>query len=188
MNKGQINLIYFGRITKSKNINVIIKVLAIIIQHSHKAHLDLIGGYADGYKRELDAVIKKECLPAGSVEFHGSQSLDYIADKLRCAHYFLFPSEEIKEGHSNSLTEAMAYGVVPIVSNAGFSASICGDDRLVVPCISPEEFARRIIEIENLGNWESISHFVYNRVVNRYTEVQALDEIKEVIKSLDIQI
>ena len=80
----------------------------------------------------------------------------------------------------------MAFGVVPIVSNAGFNESICGDMRLVVNDLSPQAFAQRIMDIEQEGVWQELSQFVYKRVIDRFTEMQALDELKEVLHYIGI--
>ena len=184
MSKEQINLIYFGRITASKNIDIIIKTLSIIMKRGVNARLDLIGGYAEEYKKVLNDCIQKENLSEDNVIFHGVQSLNCISEKLKNAHYFVFPSTEIKEGHSNSLTEAMAFGVVPIVSNAGFNKFICGDDRLVVSTFSPNAFAEKVINIEESGEWDFFSHFVYKRIINQFTETQATEVLKEVLRIL----
>lgn len=186
MNKGQINLIYFGRITESKNVDVVIKVLKILIKNGLPARLDLIGGSSDNYVHLLKKCIHNEQIPEEKVCFHGKQDFEYISKLLSCAHYFVFPSTEKKEGHSNSLTEAMAYGVVPIVSKAGFNESICGDQKLVVSNFSPNGFAERIIEIEKAEEWTQLSHYVYERVINNYTEIQAIEKIKKVLAALRI--
>lgn len=186
MNNVQINLIYFGRIAESKNVDVIIKVLSILVNSGLSAKLDLIGGYSDEYKKYLDSCRRAEGLSEEDVVFHGAHSLDYISKYLNKAHYFIFPSQEKKEGHSNSLTEAMAFGVVPIVSNAGFNESICGDLRLVVYEFSPQAFAQRIMDIEQEGVWQELSQFVYKRVIDRFTEMQAIDELKKVLHYIGI--
>ena len=165
---------------------MIIKVLSILIRNGYQAKLDLIGGYADEYMHRLKSCEKSEQIPNGTVIYHHAQPLSYITERLKCAHYFVFPSQEKKEGHSNSLTEAMAYGVVPIVSKAGFNESICGDPKLVVSEFSPQGFANRIMDIEKSGKWDSLSQFVYNRVIERFTEVQAINELKTVLDSLSI--
>jgi len=186
MNKDVINLVYFGRITESKNIDIIIKTLSFLIKNGFNANLDLIGGCSDEYKQKLEYLMATEDIPQEKIFFHGAQSFDFISNKLRFARYFLFPSKEKKEGHSNSLTEAMAYGVVPIVSKVGFNESICGHPRLVVKEISPECFACRIMDIEQTGEWDYFSHYVYNRVIDHFTEEKALETIKKVIKCLNI--
>lgn len=131
--------------------------------------LDIIGGYNDEYKSILDATIKEEGLEE-NVKFYGRKPFAFIADILRKSHYYLFPSAEANEGHSNSLTEAMGCGVVPIVSTAGFNASICGNADLVAKDLMPETYAGIIKKIENERQWKKYSEFCYNRVLDNYTQ------------------
>lgn len=164
-----LKIIYFGRVTKSKNIDVIIETLHIVRNAGFDSVLEIIGGYDEVYKSELDHKI--ESLGLGDfVTFWGRKPFEFIAGKLRSSHYFVFPSSEKQEGHSNSLTEAMGCGVVPIVSTAGFNRSICGDDFLVIDGIEASDYANKIIEIEEKKVWAKYSDEVYNRVKNNYTQ------------------
>lgn len=164
-----IRLIYFGRVTVSKNVDVIVKTLGLIRKSGIDAYLDIIGGYNDEYKSYLDSIASNsnvtEC-----VTFYGRKPFDFIAEKLKVSHYFVFPSTEKQEGHSNSLTEAMGCGVVPIVSTAGFNVSICGNKDLVVDKVSAECFAQKIINIEKCNTWKTYSSYVYSRIINNYTQ------------------
>lgn len=170
LNRGnKVNIIYFGRVTKSKNVDVIIQTLWLLRKSGINARLDVIGGYSAEYKQELDTILRKLNVD-NQVSFYGRQSFDFIANKLRYSHYFVFPSTEKQEGHSNSLTEAMGCGVVPIVSTAGFNVSICGNSDLVVDNVEARLFADRILDIERTGRWSEYSTFVYNRVKNNYTQ------------------
>lgn len=164
-----LKIIYFGRVTKSKNIDVVIDVLNLVQKAGFASVLEVIGGYDEEYKSELDNKIKSLGL-GDFVTFWGRKSFEFIADKLRSSHYFVFPSSEKQEGHSNSLTEAMGCGVVPIVSTAGFNRSICGDDFLVIDGIEASDYANKIIEIEKEHVWAKYSDEVYNRVKNNYTQ------------------
>lgn len=164
-----IKLIYFGRVTESKNVDVIIDTLGCLCRNGLDACLEIIGGYNEEYKRILDKKIADGRL-VGKVVFYGRQSFSFIAEHLRTSHYFVFPSTEKQEGHSNSLTEAMGCGVVPIVSTMGFNKSICGNDDLVVEKIEGEAFADCIIGIEKADKWKAYSEFVYNRIVTNYTQ------------------
>ena len=47
--------------------------------------------------------------------------LDKLPSLLLDKHFFIFPSEERREGHSNALTETMCYGIIPIASKAAVS-------------------------------------------------------------------
>ena len=96
-------MIYFGRVTKSKNIDIIIEVLYLIRKRGIDAILDVIGGYDDEYKKYLDNVVSTKGIDK-YVSFYGRKPFRFIAEKLRMSHYFVFPSTEKQEGHSNSLT------------------------------------------------------------------------------------
>lgn len=164
-----IRLIYFGRVVPEKNVDVVIKTTALLKKAGLNVSLDIIGGYNDEYKSRLDAIIKAEGLET-IVKFYGRKPFAFIADVLRKSHYYLFPSAEANEGHSNSLTEAMGCGVVPIVSTAGFNASICGNADLVAKDLIPQTYSEIIKKIENERQWKKYSEFCYNRVLNNYTQ------------------
>lgn len=164
-----LRLIYFGRVTESKNVDIIIKILSLVRQSGLDAVLEIIGGYNEQYKTFLEQAIRNEGVTK-YVNFHGRKPFIYIAERLQCAHYFVFPSQEKQEGHSNSLTEAMGCGVVPIVSNAGFNASICGIPKLVMKSINPVEYADTIINIEKNKQWPMYSQQVYQRIKDNYTQ------------------
>jgi len=166
---GTINLIYFGRVTEEKNIDVCIRVLGIIRQSGYNACLHIVGAFQKEYKSELDQVIKREKV-LDQVIFHGRKDSAFILNQLLKSRYFLFPSSNVLEGHSNSLTEAMAVGVVPVVSKAGFNESVCDESDLIVDCISAEKFAKVIIKIEKENRWEEYSIKVRKRIEENYTE------------------
>lgn len=164
-----IRLIYFGRVVPEKNVDVVIKTMALLKNAGIDVSLDIIGGYNEEYKSVLDSIVKKEFLDE-KVTFYGRKPFSFIADVLRKSHYYLFPSAEANEGHSNSLTEAMGCGVVPIVSTAGFNVSICGCPNLVANDISADTFAEKVQEIEKNGKWREYSQACYDRVLNNYTQ------------------
>lgn len=164
-----IRIIYFGRVTESKNINIIIKTLSLVRKSGIEAVLEIIGGYNEEYKLLLDDIVQNEQM-SDYITFYGRKPFSFIAEHLHNSHYFVFPSQERQEGHSNSLTEAMGCGVVPIVSNAGFNESICGIPDLVIKTIDAHLFANKIIDIEKQNQWKRYSEQVYQRVKDNYTQ------------------
>lgn len=178
-----VKLIYFGRVTESKNVDVVIKVLALVRNAGIEAGLDIIGGYNEQYKAVLDNITQEERV-AEHVIFYGRKPFDFIAEKLRLSHYFVFPSSEKQEGHSNSLTEAMGCGVVPIVSTAGFNRSICGMDTLVVDNLDANSFAHVIINIEQNDKWRYYSDKVYSRITDNFTQRIVSKNLVECISKL----
>ena len=183
-----LQLIYFGRINPTKNIDVIIMTLKCLLDAHIPAQLSLIGGCSIEYQLYLEEVVKESLIPENLVSFEGYQAMDYIIKSLSKAHYFIFHSQEPKEGHSNSMTEAMSMGVVPIVSNVGFNASICGKPELVVTEINPCAFAKRIIAIEKSGLWKEYSKFVYHRFLDNYTEMKAIEHLMEAAKIMGLKV
>lgn len=180
---GVIKAVYSGRLVESKNIGMIIEVISLLKNRGYKAKLTLIGGGTDDYTDKLKKAVVDRNL-VDDVSFTGHISFDETRKYLSEAHYFLFPSQEIKEGHSNSLTEAMAFGVVPLVSTAGFSPSIVNDKNLVIPEIDPEKYVDKICEINQNEQWEQYSKAMFDRVRKFYTETCVREKIVKAFKSL----
>ncbi len=178
-----IRLIYFGRVTPAKNVDIIIKTLINLRSSGMDAELEIVGGYSDAYKRILDEIVSNGDV-GKYVTFYGRKPFGFIAERLKKSHYFVFPSTEEQEGHSNSLTEAMGCGVVPIVSTAGFNVSICGNKELVVDKVEAERFAQRIIDIEKTGKWKDYSSFVYNRIQSNFTQKVVSEHFISYIETL----
>ncbi len=164
-----IKLIYFGRVVPEKNVDVVIKTAALLKHKGFKVDLNIIGGCSEQYKATLDSIIEKEEV-SDIVNFHGRRTFQYISDVLHQSHYYIFPSSESNEGHSNALTEAMGCGVVPIASRAGFNASICDSPDLIVDDVCPKSYAKVIQKIEDSKCWRFYSELCYSRVVNNYTQ------------------
>jgi glycosyltransferase involved in cell wall biosynthesis len=165
-----IRLIFFGRIVQSKNIDIMIKTTSMLQEKYGNVSLSLIGGYSVEYKQELLTLIQALNLPETSVSFYGRRDFTFIASQLKGSHFFLFPSQEEREGQSNSLIEAMGYGVVPIASKAGFNESVCGDKQLIIESLSSESCAKQIEYIMDNQLWQEKSDFVYKRVTTNFTE------------------
>lgn len=178
-----VKLLYFGRVSESKNINVVLEVAGELESRGYVTETIIIGSYQEEYKKYLDDLVQKMNLK--NIRFLGQQKFDIIRDELRRSHFFVFPSQEKMEGHSNSLTEAMTFGVVPVVSTAGFNASIVSKPELVVVNIDYKEFANVIDQILKKGTWSEYSQFMYERVKENYTEDRVCGNILGAIKTLE---
>ena len=88
------------------------------------------------------------------------------------------------EGHSNAVTEAMAYGIVPIASPQGFSRTVIGNDELIVGEFSAEEYAERIAKINRDERIEEISASLNYRVCSNYTSTIVRKQIGVVYSGL----
>jgi glycosyltransferase involved in cell wall biosynthesis len=165
-----IKLVYFGRLVQSKNVESVIEITSLINKGNVVVELCLIGPCHEDYKKILEQKIKVLKL-VKNVNFLGKQVSENLFSVLENSHFFIFPTEEKREGHSNSLTEAMACGVVPIVSDCGFNRSVVGDDELVISGIDNKAFAAKVLLIWDQENWRELSQKVRGRVKDNYLDI-----------------
>jgi len=174
---GKLKLIYFGRISRDKNVNIVITSLSELIKLGHSVQLNLIGNYIDEiYEKEIKTLINELNL-SNYVNISPPSSFTIISGYLEESHFFIFPSINKREGHSNSLTEAMAYGVVPISSNIGFSGSVINNNKLLLKNINNSSIVKLINNIIKEDSFEQYSVSCQNRVRNLYSEEKAKENL-----------
>lgn len=176
----KIQLVYFGRVTESKNVLLMVDVLSILREKKLDAELTIIGASNDAYQNKINQKIIELGLTQ-HVTMPGRKNIKEIVEYLKNSHYFIFPSNEAQEGHSNSLTEAMGLGVVPIASKKGFNESICGDSSLIINSFDIKQYAQRILDIEQSGEWCKYSKFVQERVKDNFTQTIVSEQLITVV-------
>ncbi len=173
----QCRLVYFGRIVPLKNIDIMLDVCSILYERGLLSTLDLIGGCSDIYKDELEKKIREIKLPNSCIRFWGRKDFNAFFPYLKTCHFFLFPSDDPREGHSNSLTEAMGCGIIPVVSDAGFNRQVVDDGTLVATDWNAVTYAKVIYKIWTSGKWETYSRRMYSRVKEHFSE----NKVREVL-------
>lgn len=107
-----LRIVFVGRIEAAKGVGRILEIAKQLAQAGVTFEMDLIG---DGPQRtDFEASANENGL-AKAVHFHGWQERDQIDTFYARAHFILFPSSS--EGWPKALSEAMAYGAVPLASN-----------------------------------------------------------------------
>lgn len=168
-NKEIIELVYFGRITESKNISLILLLAKELREHNESFNLEIIGSGEKSYVENIGKAIVKYNL-ADNVTITEPVNHETLKKKLEGKHFFVFPSNEKREGHSNALTEAMSAGIVPVCSNAGFNAEIVGLQELIINDFNPVQYADIIRKIWREDRWKYYSDKMAMRIKNNYTE------------------
>lgn len=119
-------VVFVGVMNPRKNIDVILQVWRELCRRGVKGHLLLVGplqtlpdGGLSEYCRGLQQFVAREGL-TDSVTFAGRKS--DIANYLRCADVFYFPSRQ--EGMPNALLEAMATGLPVVASDIGANSEL----------------------------------------------------------------
>lgn len=180
-----IGLLYFGRIAPNKNIDIILDAFELLCQKYDNLSLTLIGGagQSKAYVDMIDNRIKASPF-SSKITRMGITPFDKIREIMQTQHFFIFPSKEKAEGHSNSLNEAMSQGLIPIVSDYHFNRSVVGDDRLVVEGYEPKNYADKIDSILNQGMMKELSERMWNRVKTQFAESEVMKGVvKEILMS-----
>ena len=180
------NLMYFGRINRQKNILVIIETFNLVSEmiKDKKVHLTLIGrgdhlDYLEKVKNAIDKSPYHE-----NIDYYGLSPFEFLMEKMRDSHFYLFPTMTKAEGHSNALNEAMSQGLVPVVSNLHFNSSVVGNERFVVDSYDPLDYANRIVELIESKKLATYSHDVWQRVKVHYAKSVVNHNVVEQIKHL----
>ncbi|MBO4820990.1 MAG: glycosyltransferase family 4 protein [Prevotella sp.] len=180
-----IRLLFFGRIDANKNIDVVIRCFEKLCERHDNIWLTIIGGPGNSkaYVSQIDQMIAQSP-HHDHIERHGLSPFSFIKEKMQTHHFFIFPTSEPCEGHSNALSEAMSQGLIPIVSDHNFNRSIVGDDHLVVKDLSPSSFAEKVEAILEEGSYEAIASQMLERERALYSYEAVNPRITQELKVL----
>lgn len=178
----EINLLYFGRIHPNKNLLIVVDAFNRLCGKFSNVNLTIVGSGQEEYEQVLNEHI---CLSPykGRIQRIARLSHDQLKQILKTQHFFVFPSEEQQEGHSNALNEAMSFGLVPVVSNNNFLPDIVNNSRLVANNFNAETYANIIDDVIESGDFERLSHEMYERVKKLFTQSVVEKKLKDAIDS-----
>ena len=164
-----LRLLFVGRLEKAKGVHRALRILDMLLAQDIDTTLDLVG---DGPEREAVVGLAQELNIQKRVRFHGWVPRTRLGAFYAPAHIILFPSSS-SEGWPKVLSEAMAYGVVPVASNVssipGYLQRFgCGR---AFPPDDISAFVRALVNyIDHPQRWreesqratEAASHFTYD--------------------------
>jgi glycosyltransferase involved in cell wall biosynthesis len=165
-----MRVIFVGRLTPSKRIDLVVDIANELKKYGLKFQISIVGSGDVNYLSK----IKDKCNLYDindSIIFYGKLSMTEISKLLQEQHFFIFPTQEKREGHSNSLTETMNFGVVPIASNIGFNSTVINNSDLIISDFEALNYAKRMTEIfMDRGLWKKYSNEMHSRIKDNYTE------------------
>jgi glycosyltransferase involved in cell wall biosynthesis len=110
-----LRLLYTGRLSKAKNVDVLLRAAARVRAAGHDVTATIIG---TGPERESLGALASSLGIADRVEFTGGIAFEQVIDHLAAADVLVLASET--EGWPKSIAEGMAFGLACIGSNVGF--------------------------------------------------------------------
>lgn len=163
----KVSIIYFGRFDADKGLEVMIRACKILSHEGFNYHCHIIGTGLLSFKKQI--VHLSESLGIRDhISFYPPMSFFELKKILLQMHFFLLPTR--REGHSNSLTEAMAFGVVPVCSDAGFNKLVVGPcGRVLAADAEPSVYARSIQTFWENGEWGKLSRACKQRIISLFS-------------------
>lgn len=180
----RINLLFYGRCEDSKHVDLIVEATAMVQKQVSNVYLTIVGNgrsdYLDMVKSRMKMLLKE-----GTYSFLPGCKHEELPLLLTDKHFYIFPSTQVREGQSNSVTESMAYGIIPIASPQGFNRSTIGDDYLIVEELNAYAYADRIIEIIKNGMVLHYSRQVFERFQKNFTQKVVFEHALETYKKAE---
>lgn len=183
--KDRINLLFYGRCEESKHVDIIVEATAMVQKEIPDVNLTIVGNGQPSYIDMIQSKMK-ELLKEGSYAYLPGYKHENLPSLLKDKHFYIFPSTQPREGQSNSVTECMSFGIIPIASPQGFNRSTIGDDMLIVDELNAEAYADRIYKIVTDGKMQHYSDYVFNHFNDNFTEekvfTKTLAEYKKIFE------
>jgi len=167
-NKNLIKLVYFGRMSPTKNVLFTIDICSELKSKQIPFKLELIGEGNLEYIEQIKEKIESENL-SDYIKLSPPAFGSKLVEKLRNKHFFIFPTQEPREGHSNALTEAMSLGIVPLCSDYGFNREIINSNKLINIEFNKRAYSDLIIEIWENNLWPTFSEEMQKTVATKFT-------------------
>jgi len=173
-NDGNIEILYVGRIIKAKGIMDLLKAFRMI--ECDQIRLTLLG--SGDLEEDVIKFIQKNEM--GHVNFEGLVPYEDIHKYYLRSDIFVHPCKYPTEAFNRTLTEAALAKNAMLVSDAGTSPEIVGDDGLVYKKGDIEDLAGKLkILIEDEMLRKDFQEKIYERVRNNYSIENVMDMVEE---------
>ena len=150
------NLLFVGRVESAKGVGRLLKIVKELHKQGIPLRVDIVG---DGPERKgFEGWVVENGL-GSIVTFHGWMPKPALAEFYSRAHFFVFPSSA-SEGWPKVLSEAMAYGAVPIAGAVSSIPQILSETNagLAFPPDDINSFVKAILDyIAHPERWQTAS-------------------------------
>jgi glycosyltransferase involved in cell wall biosynthesis len=133
-----LNLAFVGRVEPEKGALQAVRTAVLLDGEGYDVHLDVVG---DGPSRpECEAEARAVGLDA---DFYGWVDRRTVQSILAVAHVLLLPTRA-SEGWPKVLSEAMAFGTVPVAGDVSSIRELLGGAGLALPGTDPADYAAAV--------------------------------------------
>ena len=150
-----IHLLFVGRVETAKGVGRILQIAKELKKSGLDFVVDFIG---DGPERPAFEAWSEEHGLASSLAFHGWLPRPALAEFYARAHFLVFPSDS--EGWPKVLSEAMAFGAVPIAGAVSSIPQILAETGagVALPPLEVNAFVKAVLDYAaHPGRWQAAS-------------------------------
>ena len=148
------SFVFWGRLQAEKNLLRALEIFAAVHSLLPEATFDIIGPDR-GALAELQARVADLGL-GDAVRFPGALPQEKLMERALGYRFYLQTSQF--EGMAMSVVEAMAMGLVPVVTPVGEIPSYCKDGQNGIHVLTPEETANRVAAVvADRASWQELS-------------------------------
>ena len=177
----KMNIIYVGRLTKVKGIDILLKAFKKVYNKNINIITTIVG---DGEERQNLEKMTSELGIQNNVQFVGRQA--NVKEWLDKNSIFIYPSIW-EEGFGISVAEAMARGCIPITFKKGGLPELIenGKNGYLIDEVNEEKLANKISDILNLSD-DEIKELRKNAIqtARKFSIDNTIDELEKQYKSL----
>lgn len=177
----ELNLIYVGRVIKSKGIFVLLDSLIQLNNQSIKLHVVGEGDDLENAKRYI-----KDTSFSDNIIFYGNVKPEEVSQRLAKSDVFVLPSIRV-EGFPMVLVEAMFSGLPIITTNSGgnIDAVLDGKTGFIVPPNSIKDLADKIdIFVSDRNLITKMGKEAFDYAIKNFTLDVMLDKYMQVIRDV----
>ena len=171
-----LRVLYTGRLSKSKNVDILIRATAQARSAGCNIALAIVG---EGPERPFLESLAGELGLSSCVEFTGGISFESVLDHLEGSDVLVLTSET--EGWPKSIAEGMAFGLVCIGSNRGFVPEMLAEGRGLVA--DPASLATLTAHLTNVAR-QPEQYVEMRRRAADWAQKYSIEGLREAIHNL----
>ena len=181
-----VKLLFVGRTDEAKGVGVVLQIFRAVLASGVNSELVLVG---DSPQREHFERVAQALGLQGSVHFLGWKEHSELKKEYAKAHFILLPS--VSEGWPKVLSEAMAYGVVPLASDVSSIPQILAETQAghAFAADQPQRFVDRILQYTlDTDSWKMTSQHGL-QAADLFTYEKYLDSVRKLfLENWDIDL
>jgi glycosyltransferase involved in cell wall biosynthesis len=173
---GPLGILFVGRLSKAKNVDVLLRAIAKVRNSNAQLHCTVIG---EGPERAALENLRAGLDLEDCVEFKGGLDFEDVLGHFEQSDVLVLASET--EGWPKAITEAMAYGLICVGSDRGLVPQILSEGRGVI--VAPRDVEALAAAIQNIA-MEPGEYTAMRSAAAAWAQEYSLEGLRDALRAL----